>query len=452
VFLRGNSSNNPARLKLLESLRRRAPLGLAFLSTMAVSAAATAAYAWLVGPLLRGLDADLVVQAAPRAASFPSLPVSQIVWLLVALGVVRALSETARTNLTSRFQLSTIREFRGEVLAHVLRLEPLTLLRWPRGELASRIQIEVHGVRTLLHLGVAQGIRSILMATALAIVALRVDSALAIPGLLVVPVAVVVIVLAARPAWAKIGQGAARAEERGIAAETWGAAAAPLVELAGAIGYCGGVRVRLVHPELRRPARRGYGAGGPRLDVPPSTRPCPGSVRWWSGLASLDRLDELLCVSVAPRRPAARRTEPIASLRLEDLSFGYHGQQVLNGANASLRGGAIVAITGVSGAGESTLLGLLSGVLPASRGGIWIDGAPASRESLIATTAWMPQSPSLFRDTNVNNVALGSDTPDCARIIRARQCCSWTSPARRSTMSSSAGSSTCVSTRESAVD
>jgi ABC-type bacteriocin/lantibiotic exporter with double-glycine peptidase domain len=128
------------------------------------------------------------------------LPVTQIVWLLVALGAVRALSEAARTNLTSKFQLSTIREFSDEVLAHLLRLEPLVLLRWPRGELASRIQVEVDGVRTLLHPGVAQGIRRILVATALAVVALRVDSALAIPGLVVVPVGVVVIVLAARPA------------------------------------------------------------------------------------------------------------------------------------------------------------------------------------------------------------------------------------------------------------
>lgn len=56
-------------------------------------------------------------------------------------------------------------------------------LPWPRGELASRIQVEVYGARALLHLGLAQGIRSVLVATALAIVALWVDTALAIPGL-----------------------------------------------------------------------------------------------------------------------------------------------------------------------------------------------------------------------------------------------------------------------------
>ena len=69
----------------------------------------------------------------------------------------------------------------------MLRPEPRTLLYWPRQELASGIQVEVHGVRTLRHLGVAQGIWSILVATALATVALRVDTTLAIPGLRWVP-------------------------------------------------------------------------------------------------------------------------------------------------------------------------------------------------------------------------------------------------------------------------
>lgn len=136
---------------------------------------------------------------------------------------------------------------------------------------------------------------------------------------------------------------------------------------------------------------------------------------WWSGLASLDRLDELLHLSTAPPQPVTRHTEPIVSLRLNDLSFGYDDQPVLQQANAFLRGGSLVAITGTSGTGKSTLLRLLAGVLPASPGEIWIDGAPASLDSLTAATAWMPQSPSLFGDTILRNVALGSNRPDRTR-------------------------------------
>jgi hypothetical protein len=115
-----------------------------------------------------------------RRARVPEPVVLQIVWFL---GPIRALLETLRANLSAKLQVGVVSEFRGKVPAHVPQLEPSTLLWWPRGELASRIQVEVHGVRTLLHLGIVQGIRSILVATALAAVGLGVATALAIPPL-----------------------------------------------------------------------------------------------------------------------------------------------------------------------------------------------------------------------------------------------------------------------------
>jgi ABC-type multidrug transport system fused ATPase/permease subunit len=305
---------------------------------MLVSAAATAGYAWLVGPLLRSLEGDFSAPSLTGPLSTPSLSVTQIVWLLVLLGLVRALAETVRANLTSKLQLRVIKEFRGKLLSHVLQLEPSTLLRWPRGELASRIQVEVHGVRTLLHLGVTQGIRSTLVATGLAIVALRVDTSLAIPGLLGVPVAVVIIVLAARPArllqrqlfaaesgvvsdtaeaidgaavlrayratdrtWEEIDRGATRSEERGIAAETWSSAAGPLVEL----GAAAGIAAVLAFAWATRSEVDLAATGTVLVALILMYRPLRGVAQavfgWWSGLASLDRLDELLRTTATAR-------------------------------------------------------------------------------------------------------------------------------------------------------
>ena len=127
MFLRGNSSENPTRRELLESVWRRPVLAVATLTTMSISAVATADHAWVVGALLRSLEGDLGPQAPPGVLACPSPSVTQIVWLLVLLGLVRALSETFRANLSAKLPLSVAPEIGGKVLAHVLCLEPSTL-------------------------------------------------------------------------------------------------------------------------------------------------------------------------------------------------------------------------------------------------------------------------------------------------------------------------------------
>jgi ABC-type multidrug transport system fused ATPase/permease subunit len=427
---------------------------VAALSVTLLSAAATAGYAWVVGPLLRSLEGDLAPEVPLSARAFPSVSVIQIVWILVLLGLIRAVSETIRANMSARLQLSVVQEFRGKVLAHVLRLEPSTLLQWPRGELASRIQVEVHGVRTFLHLGVAQGIRSIIVATALAGVALGVDTALAIPGLLVVPLAVVAIAFLARPARRlqrelfaaessvvsdtaeaidgaavlraygavrpmrdKIDVGAARSAGRGIAAETWSTAAGPLVELAGALGIA---MVFALAWSTRAPVDLAA-TGTVLVALVLMYRPLHGLAQavfgWGSGLASLDRLDELLRLPTEPLERVTTRTDPVASLRMDDICVDYGSQSVLRNATVSFRPGELVAITGPSGAGKSTLLAVLAGVLRPTSGHVVIDEAPAARAALIGATAWMPQNPALFRDTILRNVAFGTDHPERARVL-----------------------------------
>lgn len=456
MFLRGNSSDMPARRELLESVRRRLVLVAATILVTLVSTGATAGYAWMVGPLVRAFEGNSRPTIPSSALSLPNLTVTQIVWLLVLLGLIRASSEMVRANLSARLQLSVIREFRGKVLAHVLRAEPSTLLRWPSGELASRIQVEVHGVRTFLHLGVTQGIRSILMATALASVALGVDTGLAIPGLLVVPLAAAAVVFAARPArtlqrelfaaessvvadtaeaiegaavlraygaveavWAQVDEGAARSEGRGIAAETWSTAAGPLVELAGAVGIAVVFALAWTTPGSLDLAASGTVLVALVLMYRPLHGLAQAVFGWWSGLASLDRLDELLSVPVEPPAPATPPSEHVTSFGFEDLRFDYDGQPVLRGATGSFGEGELVAIIGASGAGKSTLLAVLAGVLPLGSGRVSIDGLLAPRAALTAATAWMPQNPALFRDTVLNNVALGANHPSRARVLDA---------------------------------
>ncbi|TFH30124.1 MAG: ABC transporter ATP-binding protein, partial [Myxococcales bacterium] len=56
---------------------------------------------------------------------------------------------------------------------------------------------------------------------------------------------------------------------------------------------------------------------------------------------------------------------------------------------------------------------------PLGSGRVSIDGLLAPRAALTAATAWMPQNPALFRDTVLNNVALGANHPSRARVLDA---------------------------------
>jgi ABC-type multidrug transport system fused ATPase/permease subunit len=445
---------------MLESVRGRGLLALGSVTLMGVSAVAAAGVAWLVGPALSRLQEGPLSSSlradGAQTALFPSLSWVQIALGLVILGLLAAAAEAGRTYLSARFQAGLVREFRGKILGHLLAAEPAALAGWPPGELASRVQVEIHGVRSLLHLGVIQGIRGIVVATALAIVAIKVDSRLATPGLLMLPLAAILLIFAARPArrlqrrvfavesslvadtaaavdgaavlraygarhWAldRIDDKAAISERRAVRAETWAAVSGPLIAMATAVAIAGAFALAW---SARAPvdlAATGTVLAALVLMFRPLRGVAQSVFAWSAGLASLDRLDELLGLDAAPLPGGAHRARPVSSIELADLGFAYGDRVVLDGTSATLRAGELVAITGASGAGKSTLLGLLGGLLLPSRGEVQLDRVRVDRNDLTRVSAWMPQVPSLFHDTVLANVALGDPHPDRARAVDA---------------------------------
>ena len=464
VFPHLNSSGSPTRRELLESLRARLPLAVGTIVLMTLSAVATAGYAWLTGPLLEALQRGEILDDSHKSTlqteGLASLSWTAIVLVIVSLALVRGLSDTARAHVASRLQLGVTRELRGKVLDHALRLSPLQLARWPPGELASRIQVEVHGVRALLHIGLGQGVRSLLMATALAVIAIRVDSALAIPGLVAVPLVMFVIGLSGRPLrrlqrelfaeesslvsataeaidgasvlrayeartarWNEVDEHARRSLERGVRAETWSAAAGPMVEMAGAVAVGGAVgfawasrggadlastatvlvALILLYRPLQALAQAVYGL--------------------WAGLGSVDRLDELLRQPTdAPTLPSTSGRREVWRLNRIDLrgvDFAYGDAVVLQDVNITLKAGEWVVFAGESGAGKSTLMQLLAGVLRPARGGIWIDDLKKVPTDGSMPASWMPQEPVLFHESIAWNIALGDPNPKRQRVVEA---------------------------------
>ena len=67
----------------------------------------------------------------------------------------------------------------------------------------------------------------------------------------------------------------------------------------------------------------------------------------------------------------------MTTLRLDDVELGYNGgPPVLRGVSVAARPGEIVAVTGTSGTGKTTVLRAMAGLLPPAVGRVLIDGEP----------------------------------------------------------------------------
>jgi branched-chain amino acid transport system ATP-binding protein len=106
------------------------------------------------------------------------------------------------------------------------------------------------------------------------------------------------------------------------------------------------------------------------------------------------------------------RSDAPAMLEVRDLSVHYGAIEALRGVNLSVRQGELVALIGSNGAGKSTCLKALAGILRPVRGSIRLDG-----EELAATPAHrivargmvlVPEGRRLFADQTVmDNLLLG---------------------------------------------
>lgn len=115
-----------------------------------------------------------------------------------------------------------------------------------------------------------------------------------------------------------------------------------------------------------------------------------------------------------------------SAIRLEDVSYRYSGdrQEALTGVRLDIRAGAAICFMGSTGAGKSTTVDVLLGLLQPSQGRLIVDGVPVTRDRLRAwqrNIGYVPQVAFLFDDTVANNIAPGIDAKDIdqKRVERA---------------------------------
>jgi energy-coupling factor transporter ATP-binding protein EcfA2 len=117
---------------------------------------------------------------------------------------------------------------------------------------------------------------------------------------------------------------------------------------------------------------------------------------------------------------------PHSAFRIQDVWFGYGGREVLRGLSLEVRPGEITAIMGRNGAGKTTILKLITGLLKPSRGTVdtlGLDARHASLDDISRVVGYVPQQPDLllFADTVQAEVDFTRKThglpPDGAELL-----------------------------------
>lgn len=110
-------------------------------------------------------------------------------------------------------------------------------------------------------------------------------------------------------------------------------------------------------------------------------------------------------------------------LALADVSFAYPGgPPTLESVDLVVPKGEMVALIGPSGAGKTTVVDLLMGLIEPTAGAVLVDGLPLSEYESIGyrqRVGYVPQDPILFNATIRENMLWSSDAADESDIAEA---------------------------------
>jgi len=131
--------------------------------------------------------------------------------------------------------------------------------------------------------------------------------------------------------------------------------------------------------------------------------------------SAIDRLrahqEEFRAETAAAPGDAAAPVHFHSLLQLEGVSFRYGDGQplVLKDVSVTIQRGQSIGVVGPTGAGKSTLIDVLFGLLQPTSGRVTVDGVDirGARGAWQRRIGYVPQAPFLFADTIRRNVALG---------------------------------------------
>jgi ATP-binding cassette subfamily C protein len=140
--------------------------------------------------------------------------------------------------------------------------------------------------------------------------------------------------------------------------------------------------------------------------------------------SALWSLREMTDSAVADFEPLPKGTTPTLErgIELKDIRVEMDGRVVLENLNLSIPTGSIVAIVGDSGAGKTTAIDLVTGLIRPDTGEVYIDGVALAETNLRRwreMIGYVPQEMLMLHDTIAKNVSLGDPEITQERIEQA---------------------------------
>ncbi|WP_074410128.1 ABC transporter ATP-binding protein [Aquimarina megaterium] len=142
------------------------------------------------------------------------------------------------------------------------------------------------------------------------------------------------------------------------------------------------------------------------------------------GNAAAERVLEILnTTSPLQDHPDAKeKKEFTTDITLENISFKYEDEYVLNDFSLKVPKGSSVALVGQSGSGKSTIANLVTRFYDVNKGNIKIDGVDIkdlTKHSLRDLMGLVTQDSILFNESIKNNLLVGDPTASDEEIIKA---------------------------------
>ncbi|MBW1981287.1 MAG: ABC transporter ATP-binding protein [Deltaproteobacteria bacterium] len=128
-------------------------------------------------------------------------------------------------------------------------------------------------------------------------------------------------------------------------------------------------------------------------------------VGYWTMTKTIETARNMREKNLGQQKPVLRH-----AIRLQEVTFAYGEHNILDNASLTFPAGKITAIVGPSGAGKTTIVDLVIGLLRPQKGEIWIDDLPLAEVDIRQwrrMIGYVSQEPILLHDSIFINVTLG---------------------------------------------